>query len=273
MPLKDSSLPLSFAPFSSTEPFFCEDEVTLVERENSRPCLFNICMSDLHVCVSMPGSSWSTSSITVTFEPSLDHTLPSSNPTAPAPITIRLSGTASKERASSELTMFFPSNGTVGSEAGALPAAMITLVPFSDDSFPSLFEIFTSCGEASRAVPWKVSILFSRMRRATPLVSLSTACLFLSMMAARSNRRLSKVIPWVPALSLIAVQSSVVSSSALAGMQPTFRQVPPRDAFFSMIAVRKPSWDARMAAVYPPGPAPITMTSNVRFSCMGPPFI
>jgi hypothetical protein len=51
-------------------------------------------------------------------------------------------------------------------------------------------------------------------------------------------------------------------------MQPTFRQVPPRLGlpclFFqsSMQAVLKPSWAARIAAVYPPGPAPMTATSN-----------
>src|SRR5579859_4547876 len=50
-------------------------------------------------------------------------------------------------------------------------------------------------------------------------------------------------------------------SSALEGMQPTFRHVPPMYCF-STIATRPPNCAARMAATYPPGPAPITVTSN-----------
>src|SRR5262245_54959933 len=46
-------------------------------------------------------------------------------------------------------------------------------------------------------------------------------------------------------------------------MQPRSRQVPPQPAGSrSTTAVRRPSWAARMAPTYPPGPLPITMTSN-----------
>src|SRR5947207_11217043 len=41
-----------------------------------------------------------------------------------------------------------------------------------------------------------------------------------------------------------------------------FRQVPPSSLSFSMIAVLSPSWPARMAATYPPGPEPMIATSN-----------
>ena len=50
--------------------------------------------------------------------------------------------------------------------------------------------------------------------------------------------------------------------SALEGMQPQFRQTPPSDSF-STSAVFLPSWASRMAATYPPGPAPITTASKV----------
>ncbi len=56
--------------------------------------------------------------------------------------------------------------------------------------------------------------------------------------------------------------TSALRSSALVGMQPQFRQTPPNWAF-STRAVRKPSWLARMAATYPPGPPPTTITSNL----------
>ena len=45
------------------------------------------------------------------------------------------------------------------------------------------------------------------------------------------------------------------------GIQPTFKHVPPKEPRFSIIAVFIPSWAARIAATYPPGPPPITIRS------------
>src|SRR5205823_8256265 len=44
-------------------------------------------------------------------------------------------------------------------------------------------------------------------------------------------------------------------------MQPTCRQVPPRNGSFSTTLVFRPSSPARIAATYPPGPLPIIATS------------
>src|SRR6476646_2296458 len=44
-------------------------------------------------------------------------------------------------------------------------------------------------------------------------------------------------------------------------MQPTCRQVPPRNGSFSTTTVFSPSSPARIAATYPPGPLPIIATS------------
>lgn len=51
-----------------------------------------------------------------------------------------------------------------------------------------------------------------------------------------------------------------VAQQRLDGMQPTLRQTPPQ-YFGSTTAVERPSCAARMAATYPPGPAPRTTTS------------
>src|SRR5216684_948 len=51
------------------------------------------------------------------------------------------------------------------------------------------------------------------------------------------------------------------SSRALVGMHPQSRHVPPSAFCFSTTATLRPSCAARMAATYPPVPAPITMTS------------
>src|SRR5262245_16065495 len=53
------------------------------------------------------------------------------------------------------------------------------------------------------------------------------------------------------------------SSSALVGMHPQIRHVPPSAFCFSTTATFRPSCDARIAATYPPVPAPITTTSYV----------
>src|SRR6476659_3259930 len=45
-------------------------------------------------------------------------------------------------------------------------------------------------------------------------------------------------------------------------MQPMFRQVPPNCPRLSTHALFSPSWPARMAALYPPGPPPMMTTSN-----------
>ena len=48
------------------------------------------------------------------------------------------------------------------------------------------------------------------------------------------------------------------------GMQPRRRQVPPHPAGSrSTTAVLSPIWAARMAATYPPGPVPMTVTSKI----------
>src|SRR6476620_7222031 len=74
--------------------------------------------------------------------------------------------------------------------------------------------------------------------------------------------------PVMPNLSFSCVMmcaSSALRSSAFDGMHPTLRHTPPQ-YFASTTAARRPSWEARIAATYPPGPAPRTTTSK---SAMG----
>lgn len=68
-------------------------------------------------------------------------------------------------------------------------------------------------------------------------------------------------MPKVLASRVTMCASSALRSKALVGMQPTFRQTPPQ-YLASTTATRLPSWAARMAATYPPGPAPSTTTSK-----------
>ena len=89
-------------------------------------------------------------------------------------------------------------------------------------------------------------ILFFFIRKWTPLVIRSeTARLRLN--AAPKSNVTSPEMPNVFASALKMCASSALRSSALVGMQPTFRQTPPQ-YFFSTMAVDSPSWAARIAA-------------------------
>src|SRR6185436_19343351 len=59
----------------------------------------------------------------------------------------------------------------------------------------------------------------------------------------------------------IFCQMSAFSSSALVGMQPRCRHVPPRNGSRSTTPTLSPSCPARMPATYPPGPLPMMTTS------------
>src|SRR5262249_33650747 len=67
--------------------------------------------------------------------------------------------------------------------------------------------------------------------------------------------------------SLALQKSSLDSKRALLGMQPMRRHVPPRSCSFSTQATFRPNCAPRMAATYPPGPAPM-MTRSCCFCSM-----
>src|SRR5579862_6291051 len=61
--------------------------------------------------------------------------------------------------------------------------------------------------------------------------------------------------------ALMRANNSEDAIRVLVGMQPQFRQVPPNSSL-STKATEAPSCAARIAAGYPPGPAPMTTRSN-----------
>ena len=56
------------------------------------------------------------------------------------------------------------------------------------------------------------------------------------------------IIPWFSKLCFAFSKCSELSRSAFEGIHPTLRQVPPKVEYFSIIAVLKPYWAARIAA-------------------------
>ncbi len=108
--------------------------------------------------------------------------------------------------------------------------------------------------------PSTSSILFFFMRKWTPLTMPADtlrerACVAPYFIVASPSMPYSSFSCW----SVWA--SSAFLMSAFEGMQPTLRQTPPQ-YFFSTTATFFPSWEARIAATYPPGPAPSTTTSK-----------
>ena len=92
------------------------------------------------------GRKSSSASITVTSEPSLDQTLPSSKPIIPAPTTPSVLGTLSKERAPVLSTICLPKTAD-GISIGFDPVAIIIF-------FVSIFSVEPSVLETSTAVSY-----------------------------------------------------------------------------------------------------------------------
>ena len=89
--------------------------------------------------------------------------------------------------------------------------------------------------------------LFATKRPEMPSVSFLTILFFLSIISAMSKSTCEIPIPWDFKFSFASWYLCDESNKALEGIQPTFKQVPPRSGFswwfnsFSMQAVFKPN--------------------------------
>jgi hypothetical protein len=96
-------------------------------------------------------------------------------------------------------------------------------------------------------------------------LALASATLRLRAWVVPKSIAASPEMPKVAFSCVMMCAISALRSSAFDGMHPTLRQTPPQ-YFSSMTAAFSPSCEARIAATYPPGPAPSTTTSK---SAMG----
>ena len=179
----------------------------------------------------------------------------------PPPITTMLFGRASKLKASVEVMTRFLSSLMNGRDAGFDPVAMIMCSPRMLCALP--FSGFTStvCASLKLPKPWCTVIPFFFIKKSMPPTVCSTTSPLRAIMRLKSNFNPPVEMPWVSNWCAAWWKCSELSSNALDGMHPTFKQVPPRELYFSTNAVFLPNCAARMAATYPPGPLPITMTS------------
>src|SRR5262245_40147605 len=125
-------------------------------------------------------------------------------------------------------------------------------------------------GPASRAVPLIHVILFFLNRNSTPLVRPPTilslrACTCVMLIAGDPGG----IVTPQSAACWITLSAWACSRSALVGIHPQIRHVPPSALCFSTTATVFPNCAARMAATYPPVPAPIT-TMSYDFGTLAP---
>ena len=143
-------------------------------------------------------------------------------------------------------------------QGGREPVAMMTSLP-SISSMPA--DDFTEIrvGVRNVASPLTCVILWCLKSIATPPVSRSTIFCFHATIFCMSTEMAPSAMPMSPAS---CARSTTVDAWIIAfeGMQPTLRHTPPSFSFSTQMTFR-PFCAARIAATYPPGPAPMTTTS------------
>src|SRR6185503_9570852 len=224
--------------FAVTLPIFTPSEI-------ARPCLVNCFQASFETASSQAPRKAGSASRIVTSEPRRRHTLPSSRPITPAPITPSRLGTDGKASAPSLSQTTSLSTATPGRWRALEPVATITCV--ASIVSPPTAILYVPPPPASFPNPCSQVILFFLKRYSIPLVILVTMDSLRDCIFPRSSFTPDTEMPcssrWCPAFSY----SSEDESSAFEGMQPTLRQVPPRASsplgFFhpSMQAVFSPS--------------------------------
>ena len=153
--------------------------------------------------------------------------------------------------------MVRPSTGNIGRSDDDEPVAIMTSSAWTNVSSPSTRETRTVWSFTSRPVPWTCR---------TPQLLNNAAMPFTSPFTIRSLRATICAGTYAggvesrnPSSSafLSFSPSSTTDNSALLGMHPQLRHTPP-NAWFSITVTLHPRCAARIAATYPPGPAPRT---------------
>ena len=134
-----------------TEFFKLFEDISLEPSFISKPCFIKSFNESFAISASAIGKKLSIASITVTLEPSLDHTLPNSRPITPAPITPTVLGTLLNSKAPVLSTIFLLSKIADGICIGDDPVAIIMFLVSTNSILPSVFVISTI--ELARTFP------------------------------------------------------------------------------------------------------------------------
>ena len=227
------------------------------------PCLSSFLRSGSTISKSASGIRVCINSTMVTFVPSVAYTWPSSNPIAPPPITNIVSGISFNSNAVFDVSTDGWSIGTPGRPEETDPTAIIH---FSKVTLIVSLAVLTinSVLELKAACPSNVLTFLALAIWSSPITNLLTVLSFCLRRAPKSIFGLPKTTP--------AFDSSFASfiifetcNKALEGIQPRFKHTPPNVGSRSINKTLFPRSAKRNAAVYPPGPAPITTNSAFIF--------
>mmetsp|Transcript_3948 Transcript_3948/g.9227 ORF Transcript_3948/g.9227 Transcript_3948/m.9227 type:complete len:239 (+) Transcript_3948:682-1398(+) len=224
--------------------------VTLVPSLKSKPCFFSVFWNIFAISESTPGTMRSRNSTTVTLDPRRLHTEPISSPITPAPITTRCSGTFFNSKAPVESTTTPPelSTGAGGRGVGSDPVAMMTFFALRVAVPPSSRSATTVLEPSKRPLPLTYVTLFFLNRPSMPPVRPLTLFSLAFIIFFRSKLTLSTVMPCALKSCWAWCNMCEECKRDFEGMQPTLRQVPPREPRISTQAVFKPSCAALIAA-------------------------
>ena len=161
----------------------------------SKPCFLKSFRDSLAISLSAINKKLSIASITVTFEPNLAQTLPSSRPITPAPITPSVFGTSLKFKAPVLFTIFFSSNSAALISIGDEPDAIIIFFDSNISIELSSFVISTLVPAKTFPLPDKGVTLLAANKPLIPPVNCLTISFFLCIMEARSNSTLPILMP------------------------------------------------------------------------------
>ena len=137
----------------------------------------------------------SIASMTVTFEPSLAQTLPSSRPITPAPITPNVSGTLSISSAPVLSNIFLLSNLAEPISIGDEPEAIMIFLDSIISTSPSILVNSTLFPAITFPLPAIGVTLFAAKSPPIPPVNFLTISSFLFIIAGRSNSTLLISMP------------------------------------------------------------------------------
>src|SRR5271165_1084941 len=183
-----------------------------------------------------------------------------SSPMTPAPRIRMLLGISASVTASSELRILMLSRSNPGNDTGSDPVAMTKLSAKSCSARPSCFFTRTLLASMNSTSPVIESTLLTLNSVMMPFTRSSTILDFHWLSLGRLICGAPPKSMPMFAASRAAAMTSPTCSSALLGMQPQFRQTPPTRSR-SMHSTLFFSCANRMAALYPPGPPPMTIAS------------
>mmetsp|Transcript_8449 Transcript_8449/g.20031 ORF Transcript_8449/g.20031 Transcript_8449/m.20031 type:complete len:337 (-) Transcript_8449:60-1070(-) len=236
---------------SATWPSCTSAPTTLRFSSNLMPCRLSSLCTSLATSRSLGNATWSVNSTTVTSAPRRDHTEPSSRPITPPPTTTSDSGTAPNSSAPVLDTTRCSSNLRNGSSVGALPVAITTLRARTVLSCSPLVASATAtvCGSTNEPRPTSCVTPYFLNRPAMPPVRPTTVFCFSFCILATSTSTPLVLMPYFLSKSYFASWYRCDAlSSALLGMQPRLRHVPPSAPLSSTHVVRRPSCAALIAA-------------------------